>query len=137
MVEEEYSAVDTDDSFNDPDFLSLSDTDSSSEETESEEEPDNNLISRLDIFAPLQPQAANQVQPTAVNQVMDWKEPHNFPPRHTVSSERCFQIISDLGHLSSPLDCFMMQFPYGLCLWISQCTNERLQIYEREKKKKL
>ena len=31
----------------------------------------------------------------------------------------------------------MMQFPYGLCVWISQCTNERLQIYEREKKKKI
>ena len=68
---------------------------------------------------------------------MDWKEPHNFSPSHTVSSERCCQIISDLGHLSSPLDCFMMQFPYGLCVWISQCINERLQIYEREKKKKI
>ena len=31
----------------------------------------------------------------------------------------------------------MMQLPYGLCVWISQCTNERLQIYEREKKKKI
>ena len=113
---EEYSDVDADDSLDDPDFRSLSDTDSSSEETESEEEPDNNPISRLDTFAPFQPQAANQVQPTAVNQVMAWKEPHNFSPRHTVSSERCCQITSDLGHLSSPLDCFMMQFPYGLCV---------------------
>ena len=53
LVVEEYSDVDTDDSLDDPDFLSLSDTDSSSEETESEEEPDNNSISRLDTFAPL------------------------------------------------------------------------------------
>ena len=70
-----------------PDFLSLSDTDSSSEKTKSEEEPDNNPIFQLDTFAPLQPQAANQVQPTAVNQVMHWKESHNFSPRHTVSSD--------------------------------------------------
>ena len=67
LVEEEYPDVDTNDSLDDQDFLSLSDTDSSSEETKSEEEPDNNPISRLDTFAPLQPQAANQVQPTAVN----------------------------------------------------------------------
>ena len=59
LVEEEYSDVDTDGSLDDPDFLSLSDTDSSSEETESEEEPDNNQISRLDTFATLQPQAAD------------------------------------------------------------------------------
>ena len=135
LVEEEYSDVDTNNSLDDPDFLSLSDTDSSSKETEYEEEQDNNPISRLDTFAPLQLQVANQVQPTAVNQVMDWKEPHNFSPRHIVSCEQCCQIISDLGHLSSPLNCFMMQFPYGLCMWISQCTNERLQIYERKEKK--
>ena len=61
LVEEYYSDVDTDDSLDDPDFLCLSDTNSSSEEIESEEEPDNNPISRLDTFAPLQPQAANQV----------------------------------------------------------------------------
>ena len=67
LIEEEYADVDTDDPLDDPDFLSLSDTDSSSEETESEEETDNNPISRLDTFAPLQPQAANQVQPTTVN----------------------------------------------------------------------
>ena len=103
LVEEEYSDVDTHDSFDDLDFLSLSDTDSSSKETESEEEPDNNPISRLKTFAPLQPQAANQVQPTTVNQAMDWKEPHNFSPRHTVSSEQCCQIISDLGNVPSNL----------------------------------
>ena len=137
LVEEEYSDVDTDDSLDDLDFLCLSDTDSSSEEIESEEEPDSNSISGPDTFSPLQPQAADQVQPTAVNQVMDWKQPHNFSPRHTVSSERCCQIISDLGQLSSSLDCFMMQFPYGLCVWISQCTSERLHIYEGEKKKRL
>ena len=137
LIEEEYSDVDTDDPLDDPDFLSLSDTDSSSEETESEEETDNNPISRLDTFAPLQPQPANQVQPITVNQVRDSKKLHNFSPRHTVSSERCCQIISDLGHSSSPLDCFMMQLPYGLCVWISQYTNQRLQIYEREKKKKI
>ena len=45
LVEEEYSAVDTDDSLDDPDFLSLLNTDFSSEETESEKEPDNNPIS--------------------------------------------------------------------------------------------
>ena len=31
----------------------------------------------------------------------------------------------------------MMMFPYGLCMWISQCKNERLQIYERRKRKKI
>ena len=53
LFEEEYSDVDTDDFLDDPDFLSLSDADSSSKETGSEEEPDNNLMSRLDTFAPM------------------------------------------------------------------------------------
>ena len=75
---EEYPDVNTDDSVHDPDFFSILDTDPSSEETEPKEERNNNPISRLDTFSPLQPQAANQVQPTAVNQVMDWKEPRNF-----------------------------------------------------------
>ena len=127
LLEEEFSDVDSNDSLDDPDFRNTSDTDSSSEETESEKEPDNNPISLLNTLAPLQPQAVKQVQSTAANQDMDWKEPHKFSPRHTVSSERCCQIISDLKHSSSPLDCFMMMFPYGLCMWISQCTNERLQ----------
>ena len=137
LLEEEYSDVDSDDSLDNPDFRSISDTDSSSEEIESEEEPDNNPISLLNTLAPLQPQAVKQVQSTAANQDMDWKEPHNFSPRHTVSIKRSCQIISDLKHSSSPLDCIMMMFPYGLCMWISQCTNERLRIYERQKRKKI
>ena len=137
LVEEEYFDVDTDDSFDDPDFFSLSDTDSSSEETESEEEPDNNPISRLDTFAPLQPQAANQGHSTAVNQVMDWKEPHNFSPKHTVSSKQCCQIISNLGHLSSPLDCFMMECHMVYGCGFSSTPMKDCKFMKEKRKKRL
>ena len=137
LVEEKHFDVDTDDSLDDPDFFSLSDTGSSSEETESEEETDNNPISRLDTFTPLQPQAANQVQPTAVNQVMDRKQPHNFSPKHTVSSEQFCQITFDLWHLSSPLDCFMMEchMVYG-CRFPSEQMKD-CKFMKEERKKRL
>ena len=110
---------------------------SSSEETEYEEKPDNNPISLLNTLAPLQPQTVNQVQSTAANQDMDWKEPHSFSPKHTASNERCCQIISDLQHSSSPLYCFMMMFPYGLCMWISQCKNVKAANLRKTKKIKM
>ena len=108
LVEEECSDVDTDGSLDDPDFLSLSDTDSSSEETEFEEEPNNNPISRLDTFAPHSTTSCQSSSTNSCKSSHGLEKAHNFSPRHTVSRERCCQIISDLGHASSPLDCLMM-----------------------------
>ncbi|KFM71075.1 PiggyBac transposable element-derived protein 4, partial [Stegodyphus mimosarum] len=58
----------------------------------------------------------------------------NFEPRLHVSNDRPTAILAKINRSSNELECFSCVFPRSLLIFISQCTNQRLEILRHEKK---
>lgn len=66
----------------------------------------------------------------------EWKEvSQDFTPRLAIPEKTTCIILSELNRGSSELQVFLKLFPNSLIKYISQCTNERLEILEQEKVK--
>lgn len=58
----------------------------------------------------------------------------DFEPRFQISNNRRTVIPAQINRSCNELECFTLLFPRSLLIFISQCTNQRLEILRREKK---
>lgn len=107
--------------FEDSDDFVPSDDESSYDDDYGLDNEDNNIISESE------PQPSSHVI---------WSETYgSFTPRFSISDDRKPEVLVDLETGCSELECFQKIFPRSLYIFISQCTNERLQML-RDKNKK-
>lgn len=67
-----------------------------------------------------------------------WSQPTiHFMPRHTIPDNRPTLSLIDLKTSTTELECFLKVFPRSLLMYISQCTNERLDILRKKIRKLL
>lgn len=67
-----------------------------------------------------------------------WSQPKDpFTSRFTIPDDRKPEVLVDLEAGCTEVECFQNIFPRSLYIFISQCTNERLQILRDKKKKKM
>jgi len=75
--------------------------------------------------------------PSTTESLILWLDPdENFEPRKEICSKWAPKISSEITEDHTPLQIFQKFFPSSLFLYIAQCTNERLELYENEKEKK-
>ncbi|GLV33473.1 hypothetical protein CBL_20210 [Carabus blaptoides fortunei] len=66
-----------------------------------------------------------------------WSEPDStFVPKYTIPDKRSCKLHSDIKTNLTSLEYFKKTFPSSLYMYIAQCTNERLEIFKKEKKNK-
>ncbi len=70
-----------------------------------------------------------------VNNLFDWKDATpSFVPRKTIPKYK--KPVISLTEGCTELDSFLTLFPRSLFIWIAECTNERLKVFEEKTKKK-
>jgi len=118
--------------FENSDDFELSDQNLSDDDYESDKEGSNIVIPNTNPDDESDYEGKNNVIP---NHVIWSQLLRSFTPRFTIPDERKPEVLVDLEPGCSELKCFQQIFPCSLYIFISQCTNERLQIL-RDKKKK-
>ncbi|CAI6372902.1 unnamed protein product [Macrosiphum euphorbiae] len=122
--------------FEDSDDFEPSDKSSSDDDYESHAEGNNILIPNTDPDDESEDESNNIVIPNIDPHHVIWsKPPRSFTPHFTIPDDRKPEVLVDLESGCLELTCFQKIFPRSLYIFISQCTNERLQIL-RDKKKK-
>ena len=83
-----------------------------------------------------QPQAVvNPANPQNASPSIVCKEVSSFSPKFAPSAERPCKITDDLTKTSSIYDIFMKIWPWSLFIQMSYYTNQRIKIFENQKKK--
>ena len=130
LYESDSDESEIDDSDVDPSYADVHD-DSTSEEGEgmSDELDDDNDKSNNDI------NATDPADQQSASFSIVWKDVSSFTPKFTPSAERSCTIIHELRSTSSIYDIFLKFWPWSLFIQMSYCTNQRLQIFEKQKKR--
>lgn len=81
---------------------------------------------------------ANVVDPNILDrsfvEPVIWGKPSElFVPKHTIPVHSKLEVQVTPNVNQSEFECFKLMFPKGLFIFIAECTNERLIIYNREK----
>ena len=130
LSESDSDENDFDDSVIDPTF-----TDSHGGST-SEEEEGMSTDELDDDGTQNQPQAvANPADPQNASASIVWKEVSSFTPKFSPSAERQCNITDHLTKTSSIYDIFLRIWPWSLFIQMSYYTNQRIKIFENQKKK--
>lgn len=67
--------------------------------------------------------------------VIIWSTPNElFIPRLKITEDRPTIVLSNLNNESDEMECFLKIFPRSLIMFISQCTNLRLDLLRKKKK---
>ena len=83
-----------------------------------------------------QPQAVvNPADPQNASPSIVCKEVSSFSPKFAPSAERPCKITDDLTKTSSIYDIFLKIWPWSLFIQMSYYTNQRIKIFENQKKK--
>ena len=131
LYESDSDESEIDDSDVDPTYANAHD-DSTSEEgegmlDESDDDDDDNSNNDVNATDPADQQSASLS--------IVWKDISSFTPKFTPSAERPCTIIHELRRTSSIYDIFLKFWPWSLFIQMSYFTNQRLQIFEKQKKK--
>lgn len=72
-----------------------------------------------------------------INRILDWTIPDDkFEPIKNLQPERACKLSEDITKKLSPMQLFHKVFPYSLYIQIVDCTNQRLDMLNKEKKRK-
>lgn len=109
-------------------YSSKSSTDSDSDDFLSDEVKDLKQVSNYKCM-----QKNKRLKKDDTDNVI-WSEVSpNFEPRLLITKNRPTAILANINRSSNEFECFMSVFPNSLLIFISQCTNQRLEILRREK----
>ena len=128
LYESDSDESEIDDSDVDPTYANAHD-DLTSEEGEGmldESDDDDNSNNDVNATDPADQQSASLS--------IVWKDVSSFTPKFTPSAERSCTIIHELTRTSSIYDIFLKFWPWSLFIQMSYFTNQRLQIFEKQKK---
>ena len=82
--------------------------------------------------------APNQTsQPRSNDEPSVWSDASSFQPKFSPSAPRESTITPELKSTSSVLEIFLKLWPMSLFIQMTYYTNQRLKLYEREKKRKI
>lgn len=137
----------SDNSFDDPNNENSVYSNDSFSEKQSDDDCNNNNnledVSKKDNSSDTEPDADTEIlesdEDIVVPQnVAQWKQiDSSYKSRKNVPSNRPSLIVANLNQNSTELHIFLNLFPRSLFMFIADCTNKRLNILEKEKRKTL